>query len=100
MESKRKLQVTELLRREISSLLFTYSQNEDLGLLTVNELDLADNMSSVKVWISCTQNEELLDEFIAQNVYPMQKELNKRLNMKVVPKLIFKKVANLLKDPE
>lgn len=100
MDSKRKLQVTALLRREISSLLFTYSQNEELGLLSVNELDVADNMSSVKVWISCTKNEELLDEFIAENVYPMQKELNKRLNMKVVPKMIFKKVSSMIKELE
>ena len=100
MDSKRKHQVTALLRREISNLLFTYAQNEELGLITLNELSVADNMSSVKVWVSCTQNEDQLNEFLSQNIFSMQKELNKRLKKKVVPKIIFKQVKSILKDPE
>lgn len=100
MNKERKAKVSELLKRELSQLLFTYSQNEDLGLITVNELHLADNFSSVKVWISCTQNEENLEYFLTKNVYSIQKELNRLLSMKVVPKIIFKTVQNVLNDKD
>ncbi len=90
MHSKRNEQIRELLEREVSFILVKYLALEDFSLVSVSNLELSKDASQAKVWVSVLSNKENLQDELDKNVYFIQKELNKLLSMKVVPKLILK----------
>lgn len=67
-----------------------YLALEEFSLVSIRNLQLSGDASQVKVWISVLTNKEKLQDELDQNAYHIQKDLNKILSMKRVPKLILK----------
>lgn len=88
--SHRIKRINELLRQEISKLILREIEFEDI-LVTINQVETSSDLSHAKVKISImpTEKKELVLKIIERNIYHLQQELNKKLYMKIVPKIRF-----------
>ncbi|MAF20873.1 MAG: ribosome-binding factor A [Parcubacteria group bacterium] len=88
--SQRIQKINELLRHEVSQLLLKEIDFDGI-LVTIISVDTAPNLSQAKIKITTipTQRSERALRFINKDIYQIQQQLNKRLNLKFVPKLIF-----------
>jgi len=82
--------VNELLRHEISQLLL---KEIDFGnaLVTITKVESSSDLRQAKIKISVMpteQNERVL-HILERNIFHLQQLLNKKLTMKIVPKIIF-----------
>ena len=88
--SQRIKRINELLRQEISKLILREIEFEDI-LVTVNQVETSADLSHAKVKISVLpdKKEGLALKVINKKIYQLQQELNKKLYMKIVPKIQF-----------
>lgn len=88
--SQRIQKINELLRQEVSQLLLKEVDFDDI-LVTVISVDTSPNLSQAKIKITClpTERGERALRIINKDIYQIQQQLNKKLNMRFVPKLIF-----------
>jgi len=88
--SQRIKRINELLRQEISKLILREIEFEDI-LVTINQVETSPDLSHAKVKISImpTEKKELVLRIIDKNIYHLQQALNKKLYMKIVPKIRF-----------
>jgi len=101
--------VSELLRQEISSLIFKELDFSREVIITVTRIKTFSDLSRVIVWVSVipfSKAEEVL-KILDYHKFNIQKLLDKKLKMKIVPKIKFKldisgekasKVEKLLKN--
>ena len=89
--NKRISQVNELIKRELSQILLREVDFPEKVLVTITEVKASDNLSQVKVWISAIpeSNSEKVLRILNKQIYFIQQILNKRLNMRPVPKIVF-----------
>jgi len=82
--------VNQLIKGQISQLIL---KEIDFGsvLVTVTEVDTAANLSQSKIKISVLPGEksEQVMRILKRNVFRLQQVLNKRLAMRIVPKIKF-----------
>ena len=88
--SARQKRIDSVLQKEIS----TYIVNEGLegltGLLTITEARTTANLKHAKIFFSVIgQDEKQVFEILQKNVYKIQKMLNSRLDIKIVPRIVF-----------
>ncbi len=93
----RTLQLNELLKREISKILL---KEQDFGrdvLATVTRVEVSPDLGEAKVYISVFPQEqkEKIMETLQKNIYHTQQKLNKKLNLKKIPKIIFQEEKKL-----
>lgn len=84
-------QVNELLHREIGSLIVKESELPEGSVVTITRVDTSPNLQQAKVYISVIpegQNKEVL-LLLKKNIFTIQQDLNKRLHMRPVPKIIW-----------
>jgi ribosome-binding factor A len=88
--SQRIQRVNQLLKQEISQLLLREIDFSD-ALVTVTQVDCSPDLRQAKIKISILPDEkaEQVLRIIEKNIYHLQQILNKKLNMKIVPKIIF-----------
>jgi len=85
--------INSLFKKEIGKII---SRDIDFPvdiLVTITEVDTSPNLIQSKIYISVfpeTKLEEAILE-LKKNVYDIQKKLNKKLNMRPIPKIIFMK---------
>ena len=88
--SKRIEQVNELIKQEVSK---TLSQKIDFNneIVTITQVDTSPNLRQAKVKITVfnQDNQKMVLQKINRKIYDIQQDLNKKLNMRPVPKLIF-----------
>ena len=84
--------VNELLKKEIGSL-FIKEINLPDCLTTITRIEASPNLQQARVYISVMPEEKQEEVFkvLNQSIYNIQQELNKRLNMRPVPKIMFRK---------
>jgi len=84
--------VNELLKEEIGSL-FLKEINLPDCLTTITRVEVSPNLQQARVYISVMPEEKKEEVFkvLNKSIYNIQQELNKRLNMRPVPKIMFKK---------
>jgi len=88
--SQRILRVNQLLRQEISQLLLKEIGFAD-ALVTIIDVETSPDLGQAKVKISvmpAEKNEQVL-KVLEKNIFHLQQILNKKLNMKTVPKIRF-----------
>ena len=82
--------VNQLLKEEINKLLL---REVDFGniLVTITNVDTSPDLRQAKVKISLLphQKEEQVLKIIQKNIFHLQQELNKKLHLKIVPKICF-----------
>ncbi len=91
--SKRVQQVNQLIKQELSQIILKELDLPKDVLVTLTRVEVVPNLSVSRVYISCLP-ENSLDKTIKDlnnRIYDIQQKLNKRLNMKNVPKIIFSK---------
>lgn len=88
--SQRIQRVNELLKEEIGRILLRELDVKD-ALVTITRVAASENLQQARVFVSVmpeTKTKDVL-EGLRRNIYDIQKRLNKRLNMRPVPKLLF-----------
>lgn len=88
--SDRIVKINELLRHEVSQLLLREVDFDD-ALVTVTRVDTSADLKQAKVKISVmpTKQGGAALKKIRNKIWPIQQKLNRRLDMKPVPKLSF-----------
>lgn len=92
MSSRRAKRVGELIKEEISSLILQDLRNPKIGLVTITEVSLTDDLSYARVFISVYGE----DEKNSQSLKGLRKasgfirrELSKRIRLRHFPELRF-----------
>lgn len=90
--SERIEKVNQLLKKEIGQILI---REIDLSgvLATITRVEASPNLQQAKVYISVVPDDqfERIFKMLNREIYGMQQDLNKRLKMRPVPKMIFVK---------
>jgi ribosome-binding factor A len=89
--SKRTLRVNQLLQKELSQILLREIDFFPDALVTITRVEVNPDLGAAKVYISCFPEDKSKEIFqiLKREVYSIQKELDKRLKMKTVPKIKF-----------
>ena len=89
--------INELIRQELSKIIQEEIRTEDQApIICVQEVQTADDLKTAKVWVSIfgqeiTQKEK--DNFLhrfQKQAFNFQKQLGRKLDLKFIPKLVFK----------
>lgn len=90
--SNRIEKVNSLLEQEIGKIILK-DFNFEGAMVTLTHVDAAANLIEAKVYISVfpeDKSEEVL-KILGKEVYDIQQKINKKLNMRPIPKIIFVK---------
>ena len=85
--------VNSLIQRELGNIILKEVDVFPGTLLTITRVECAGNLFSCKVYISVIP-EESFKEVLAllnRHIYDLQQQLNKKMQMRPVPKMIFAK---------
>ena len=89
--SKRIQRVNELIKRELSQILLRDVEFPRDILVTVTRVETSPDLRESRVYVStmpAIKSREIL-KVLNQLIYGIQQEINKRLKMKPIPKIIF-----------
>ena len=89
--SKRVEQINELVKRELSQIIFREFVPPENTLVTIIDVETAANFQSAKIQISVIPESraDAVMKDLNQEIYSIQQTLNKRLKIRPVPKIIF-----------
>lgn len=89
-------QVNSLLEHEISKLI-AKDFNFAGSLVTLTHVDTTANLIEAKAYVSVFPEDKTdkIVELLNKNVYDMQQKINKKLNMRPIPKIIFANDENI-----
>jgi ribosome-binding factor A len=89
----RKEKVDSLIKRELNSIILKEIDIFPGILLTITRVQVSASLFEASVYISVVPEERFNETFslLYRHVYDIQQLLNKRLQMRPVPKIIFKK---------
>lgn len=88
---KRISSVNNIIKREISSIIFrTLDIGKDI-FTTVTRVETSSNIIQTKVYISVIPESQFsrVMNILNRNIYEIQQILNKKLRMRPIPKIIF-----------
>lgn len=82
-------QVNELLQQELGAILLRELDVQENTLVTLTRVDTAPNLQQAKIYISVMPEEKAKEvlKLLQKEVYEIQQLLNKRLNMRPVPRI-------------
>jgi len=89
--SKRTSRVNQLIQKELSGIILREVELARGVLATITRTEVTPDLREVKVYISCfpeNKNQEIF-RALKREIYFIQKILDKRLKMKIVPKIKF-----------
>jgi ribosome-binding factor A len=91
--SKRIKKVNALIKKELSSILLREIDFSKNALITITRVEAVPNLSEAKIYISTMPDSQIdqVFEILEKRVYYLQQCLNKRLKMRPIPKIGFKK---------
>ena len=91
--SNRIEKVNALIKKELSSILLREIDFPKDALITVTRVEAVPNLSEAKIYISTMPDSQTdkVHEILKRRVYYIQQCLNKRLKMRPIPKIGFKK---------
>lgn len=89
--SERIARLNELFKREVSAILLKEEGFDRGVLVTVTRVDISPDLSGAKVFISVMPDEQRKEvlESLRKNIYHIQQELNKKLFLKKIPRIVF-----------
>lgn len=82
-------QVNELLQQELGAILLRELDVPEGTIVTLTRVDAAPNLQQAKIYISVMPEEKAQEvlKLLHKEVYAIQQLLNKRLNMRPVPRI-------------
>ena len=83
--------VSELIKRELSRILLRNAGFSNDVLVTVTRVELSVDLRQARVYVSAIPEEKnnVIIQSLDHNIFEIQRELNKRLMMKVLPRIVF-----------
>lgn len=89
--SERILRVNQLIKKELGKILYKEVELPEGALVTITRVATTSNLIQARVYISTmpeSQNNEVLT-ILNKSLYGLQQKLNKKINMRPMPKIIF-----------
>lgn len=78
-----------LLQKLIGEIIQPYLSGQN-GLATISKAEVSRDTRWAKVWVSIVGgDDEMILEIIQKNIYDIQGELNRQMDLKLVPRLQF-----------
>ena len=98
MSQERAEKFNELLKKELGKIVFEFLDVEPGVLVTITRVLTSSNLFTANVFVSIYPPEEAFGVMnkLTYTVYQLQQQLNKKLKVRPVPKIVFK----LDKNPE
>ena len=87
--SHRIQKLNQLLKRELGQLLLKEFDFSKDVLITVTRVETSADLSQARVYISTVPDFPKITKILDNKIYFLQHRLNKRLRMKIVPKIRF-----------
>lgn len=89
---KRVLKVNSLLKRELANIFLKELVFSEGVLVSISDVKTASNLTAANVKISVMPEGKLQEvlNYLNKNIFDIQKKLNKKLNMRPVPKIYFR----------
>ena len=87
--SHRIQKLNQLLKRELGQLLLKEFDFSKDVLITVTRVETSTDLSQARVYISTVPDFPKITKILDNKIYFLQHRLNKRLRMKIVPKIRF-----------
>lgn len=83
--------VNQLIKKELNQIILRETDFPKDVLVTMTRVETSANLIQVKVYISVmpTEKSSQILAALERNIYYLQQELNKRLRMRPVPRIIF-----------
>lgn len=86
--------VNSLIQHLMGSILLPYFKSGQLGIVTVSKVETSRDMRWAKIWISVVggengSNDETVLNTLQNNLYDIQGELNREMEVKIVPRISF-----------
>lgn len=83
--------VNQLIKKELSQIILREIGFPKNALVTITRVDSSPNLIQTKVYVSVIPEDKIEDvlEILEKSIYDLQQILNKRLNMRPVPKIKF-----------
>lgn len=94
--TNRILRVNEVIKEELGKIIQHDIEMPKGTLITITRVKTLPNLSQSFIYISTIGGKDPLD-ILKKNIYHIQQHLNKRLNMRPVPKIIFKQEEEIEK---
>ena len=91
--SQRIIQINGLIKKELSRVLLKGEGFDRHTLITITRVETTKDLAQAKAYISVLPSEkfpEIMD-FLKKNIYYIQRELNRKISTKRVPKIVFYK---------
>ena len=90
--SKRILKINELLKRQIGQLLLKEVEFPKDVLVTITRVETSFDLrvAIVRVSVLPSSASKVVKEILNCRIYDLQQEINKRLRMRPIPKIIFR----------
>ena len=85
--------VNALIRDELGKILLRDVDFPQGVLVTITRCDSSPNLSETKIYVSEMPDEQIdkVFEILSRRIYDIQQVLNRRLNMRPIPRIEFKK---------
>ncbi len=106
--SRRILQINQLIRQELSQMILREIEFPKEVLVTITRVETSLDLRKAKVYISVMPvlstgkpNKKHISEVLQilnKNIYNLQQKINKKLQMKTVPKIEFKEEKQINKS--
>jgi len=90
---ERILKINSLIKKELGKILLREIDFPTGSLVTVTRVDTSPNLIQTKVYISTIPEESSQEVFdvLENNIYSIQQKLNKKINMRPMPRIFFVK---------
>ena len=87
----RVFRVNQLIRKELSRLVSRGIDFPEDVLVTVTKVETTANLIDAKIYVSVLPEDQTsrIMKILKSQIYSLQQKLNKRLNMRPLPKIIF-----------
>lgn len=88
-DTNRIAKVNSLVEHSLGPILLEFLQDHK-GLVTITKVETSRDMKWAKIWISIFNGDDqkILD-FLAENIYDIQGEVNKHFHTKIIPRISF-----------
>jgi ribosome-binding factor A len=93
MNEVRLSKINKLIKRELGKIIFKELELPRDVLATITRVESSNNLSSARIYISVLPEEKYqeIEKELNKRIYQIQKKLNKKIELRIVPRIKFVK---------
>lgn len=102
MNKRRLARINKLIMQELGGIILRELKFPENTLVTITRVESTENLSEAKIYISTIPENYSLKalEFLNKNIYDIQQLLNKKIKIRIVPRIKFIKEGETKKAEE